>query len=272
MAANLIWPSRYPGKEEFYETIRYFQRMIEVNNVKLCLNTRVTAKQLTNELFDHVVIATGIEPRVPEVEGIHGANVVSYIDVIKGKNALGENIEVGQRVAIMGAGGIGFDVAELITHHGVSAALDINVFAREWGVDFINHPRGGVTGVEPQEESADREVYLLQRKSTPVGRGLGKTTGWTHRMALGRRGVNMINGVTYEKIDSEGIHISIDNKPQFLAVDTVIRCTGQIPLRELYDDLQNVDIATSLIGGAFEANELDAKTAINQACYLASAI
>ena len=255
-----------PGKEEFHETIRYFERMIAVNNVQLFLNTTVQSQDIINQKFDHVVIATGIEPRVPDIEGIHCSNVVSYIDVIKGQ------CDVGKRVAIMGAGGIGFDVAELITHQGVSAALDVDIFARQWGIDFVNHPRGGVTGIEPQVTAADRDVYLLQRKSTPVGRGLGKTTGWTHRMTLKRRGVNMINGVTYQRIDIEGLHITVDNKPQLLAVDTIILCAGQLPLRKLYDELQCFGIEPSLVGGAYEAVELDAKAAINQASYLAAAI
>ena len=200
------------------------------------------------------------------MEGIDNPKVVSYIDVIKG------NKPVGKKVAIMGAGGIGFDVAELILHHGTSAALDPDVFAREWGIDFEHHPRGGVTGVEPVVEKADRDVYLLQRKATPVGRGLGKTTGWTHRMSLARREVKMINAVEYQKIDDDGLHISIANKPQLLDVDTIIVCAGQMPLRELYDELQDCGLNVSLVGGAYEAAELDAKNAINQASYLAAAV
>ena len=257
---------RVPGKEEFYETLRYYGRMIEVLNIDLQLGTRVDAQQLQAGDFDHVVIATGIEPRVPDLEGIDHPSVVSYIDVIRGEKP------VGKKVAILGAGGIGFDVAELIMHKGTSAAMDIDVFAREWGVDFEHHPRGGVTGIEPVVEKADREVFLLQRKSTPVGRGLGKTTGWTHRISLARRDVKMMNGVEYEKIDDAGLHISIDGKPQLLEVDTVILCAGQLPLRALYDELANSALNVSLIGGAYEAVELDAKRAINQASYLAAAV
>ncbi len=257
---------RVPGKEEFYETLRYYARMIEVHNIDLRLNTRVDAEQLQAGNFDHVVIATGIEPRVPDLEGIDHPSVVNYIDVIRGDKS------VGKKVAILGAGGIGFDVAEVIMHKGTSAAMDINVFAREWGVDFENHPRGGVTGIEPVVEKADREVFLLQRKPTPVGRGLGKTTGWTHRISLARRDVKMMNGVEYEKIDDAGLHISIDGKPQLLEVDTVIVCAGQLPLRALYDELENSELNVSLIGGAYEAAELDAKNAINQASYLAAAV
>ena len=257
---------RIPGKEEFYETLRYYARMLEIHNVDLQLNTRVDAQQLKAGNFDDIVIATGIQPRVPELQGIDHPKVVSYVDVIKG------NKPVGKKVAIMGAGGIGFDVAELILHHGTSAALDLDVFAREWGIDFEHHPRGGVTGVEPVVEKADRDVYLLQRKATPVGRGLGKTTGWTHRMSLARREVKMINAVDYQKIDDDGLHISIADKPQLLNVDTIIVCAGQMPLRELYDELQDSGLNVSLVGGAYEAAELDAKNAINQASYLAAAV
>jgi 2,4-dienoyl-CoA reductase (NADPH2) len=255
-----------PGKEEFYETLRYYSRMLEVNHVVVNLNTTVSAEDLKSGGFDHVVVATGITPRTPDIEGIDHPKAASYIDVIRG------NVEVGKTVAVMGAGGIGFDVSELIMHKGVSAAMDKEVFAREWGIDFANHPRGGVTGVVPQVEAADRQVFLLQRKSTPVGRGLGKTTGWTHRMSLAKRGVQMMNGLEYTKIDDQGLHISMDGIPQVLEVDTVIICAGQLPKRDLYDQLSDSGIDTSLIGGAFEASELDAKAAINQASYLAAAI
>ena len=257
---------RIPGKEEFEETLRYYRRMIEVLGIDLHLDTRVDAAMLKSGGYDEVIIATGISPRVPDIEGIDHSSVASYIDVIRG------NVTVGARVALIGAGGIGFDVAELVTHKGESAAVNLDVFAREWGVDFENHPRGGVTGVEPVVEKADREVYLLQRKETPVGRGLGKTTGWTHRMSLARRDVKMINGIEYLKIDDEGLHIAREGIPEVLPVDTVVICAGQEPLRELYDALQDSGISTQLVGGAFEAVELDAKRAINQASYLAAAV
>ncbi len=257
---------RIPGKEEFEETLRYYRRMIELLGIDLQLNTRVTREQLLAGNYDHVAIATGIEPRVPELEGMDHPSVISYIDAIKG------NRPVGKRVAIMGAGGIGFDVAELILHKGTSAALDRDVFAREWGIDFENHPRGGVTGVEPVVAKTDREVTLLQRKSTPVGRGLGKTTGWTHRLSLARREVKMMNGVEYVRVDDAGLHILSDGQPRLLAVDTVIVCAGQLPLRTLFDELQASGVDSSLVGGAYEAAELDAKTAINQASYLAAAV
>ena len=255
-----------PGKEEFFETLRYFKRRIEVLGINLHLNTRVSVDQLKDQGFDEIVVATGITPRTPDIDGIHHDKVVSYIDVIRGTKP------VGNKVAIMGAGGIGFDVAELIMHKGKSASQDIDTFAREWGIDFSNHPRGGVTGVEPVVETTDREVVLLQRKTTPVGRGLGKTTGWTHRISLARRGVKMVNGVEYQKIDDNGLHLLIDNKPETLDVDTVIVCAGQSPLRTLHDDLQAAGLNSTLVGGAYEAAELDAKRAIKQACELAAAV
>jgi 2,4-dienoyl-CoA reductase (NADPH2) len=255
-----------PGKEEFYETIRYFARMIDKRGIELKLNTFVTADDLSSLGYDKVVVATGITPRVPELDGIDHPKVVSYIDVIRG------NKPAGKRVAIMGAGGIGFDVAEKIMHSGTSASLDIDTFAKEWGIDFKNHPRGGVTGVEPVVAAADREVTLLQRKTDPVGRGLGKTTGWTHRIALTRRGVKMVNGVEYLKIDDDGLHLRVNNKYEVMDVDTIIICAGQLPLRTLYDDLVEKGQETELIGGAYEAMELDAKRAINQASYLAAAV
>ncbi len=256
---------RIPGKEEFFETLRYFRRMIDVYGITLRLGTRVDAASLKAGGFDEVIVATGITPRRPDIDGIDHPKAVSYVDVITGR------AQVGQKVAIMGAGGIGFDVAELITHKGVSAALDINVFAKEWGIDFKNHPRGGVTGVEPVVESSGRDVVLLQRKAGAPGKGLGKTTGWTHRLTLQRRGVQMMGGVEYVRIDDEGLHTLVGNEPVLLDVDTVIICAGQEPARELYDALVAEGVNASLIGGAYEASELDAKRAINQATELAVA-
>ncbi len=255
-----------PGKEEFFETLRYFNRMLEIHAVDVRLNTKVTADMLKDGGFDELVIATGIEPRTPGIEGINHPKVVSYIDVIKGR------VEPGKSAAIIGAGGIGFDVAHLISHAGRSSAFDTDAFAREWGIDFNNHPRGGVTGVEPVVEKADREVFLLQRKATPVGRGLGKTTGWTHRIVLNRRGVKMLNGVEYLKINDDGLHVLVQGQPEVLNVDTVILCAGQTSLRRLFDELQDSGLSTSLIGGAYEAGELDAKRAIDQASRLAAII
>jgi len=257
---------RIPGKEEFHETLRYFRRMLDKHGVTLRLNTRADARALQAEGFDEVVVATGIEPRRPALPGIDHAKVVPYIDAILGRRP------IGQRVAIMGAGGIGFDVAELITHEGTSGAVDIDVFAREWGIDFKNHPRGGVTGVVPQVAKADREVWLMQRKADALGRNLGRTTGWTHRMVLGRRGVHMVGGVEYLKIDDDGLHTLVNGQPQLFDVDTVVVCAGQTSLRTLFDELQALGVPATLAGGAFEAGELDAKRAIDQASRLAAEV
>ncbi|MBV1878021.1 MAG: NADPH-dependent 2,4-dienoyl-CoA reductase [Pseudomonadales bacterium] len=265
---------RIPGKEEFSETLRYFKRMVEVLDINLELGYNVDTKSLSSHKFDEIVIATGILPREPVIPGIDDPRVVSYIDVISGR------VQVGKRVAILGAGGIGFDVAALLAHSGVSPAMDVNVFAREWGIDFVNHPRGGVTGVEPQVNKSNREIVLLQRKASPVGMGLGKSTGWTHRIALRQRGVQMINNVEYQKIDAHGLHLLVADQPQTLVVDHIVVCAGQESLRTLYDGMRHEMQAKSalkkkkihLIGGAYEAAEIDAKLAIDQASRLAAEI
>ena len=257
---------RIPGKEEFHETLRYFRRMIDLRGVALKLGAPVDAAMLEEAGFDEIVVATGIEPRKLDLPGIDHPKAVSYIDVITGR------AEVGQKVAIVGAGGIGFDVAELITHSGTSAALDIDVFAREWGIDFRNHPRGGVTGVEPVVARNDRDVTLLQRKTSTVGKTLGRTTGWTHRLTLQRRGVKMVGGVEYVKIDDAGLHTLVNGEPVLFDADTVIICAGQEPARGLYDALTGANRAARLIGGAYEAAELDAKRAIKQATELAAVL
>jgi 2,4-dienoyl-CoA reductase (NADPH2) len=257
---------RIPGKEEFYETLRYYRRMIDKHSVTLRLNSRADAAALQAEGFDEVVVATGIQPRQPALPGIDHPKVLSYIDVILGKQP------VGRRVAIMGAGGIGFDVAELVSHQGISGAVDIDVFAREWGIDFLHHPRGGVTGVLPQVARADREVTLMQRKADALGRSLGRTTGWTHRMLLKRRGVMMVGGVDYLKIDDAGLYTRVNGEPRLFEVDSIIVCAGQTPLRTLYDELLAAGVPARLVGGAYEAAELDAKRAIDQASRLAAEV
>ena len=213
-----------------------------------------------------MVVATGIQPRRPDIAGIDHAKVVPYIDAILGRKP------IGKRVAILGAGGIGFDVAELITHAGTSGAVDINVFAKEWGIDFQNHPRGGVTGVVPQVARNEREVVLMQRKADALGKSLGRTTGWTHRLVLQRRGVQMVAGVEYLRIDDAGLHTRVNGEPRLFDVDTVIVCAGQMPLRTLFDELQAAGVHASLVGGAYEAAELDAKRAIDQASRLAAEV
>ncbi|BFM15022.1 NADPH-dependent 2,4-dienoyl-CoA reductase [Maricurvus nonylphenolicus] len=253
-----------PGKEEFHETIRYYNRQIELHNVDLRLNTRVNSEDLQD--FDEVVIATGIKPRIPAIDGIDHSNVFNYQEAIQHPE------RIGKRVAIVGAGGIGFDVAELLSHAGVSASLDVNVFAREWGIDFDNHPRGGVAGVTPQVETSDRELYLLQRKDTRLGKTLGTTTGWAHKISLDRKGVNMMAGVQYDKIDDQGLHILHQDEAKVLEVDSVVICAGQESDNELYNAVNSQRDNVHLIGGAELATEIDAKRAIDQGFRLAAAI
>ena len=252
-----------PGKEEFYETLRYYGKQIEITGVNLQLNTKVSADELNNGGFDEVIIATGISPRMPAIEGIDHPKVVNYLDVI------GDKKPVGQKVAIIGAGGIGFDTAEYITHSGEATSQNIPAFMKEWGVDMTFGSRSGIEGITAQPEPSPREVYLLQRKTTRVGKGLGKTTGWIHRAGLAMKGVRMMPGCDYSHIDDQGLHITVGGDPQVLDVDTIIVCAGQDPLRDLVDGL---DLPHHLIGGADEAGELDAKRAINQGTRLAAAM
>jgi 2,4-dienoyl-CoA reductase (NADPH2) len=252
-----------PGKEEFFETLRYYGRQIELTGVDLQLNRRVTSEQLNNGGFDEVIIATGISPRMPAIEGINHPKVMDYLDVIGAKKS------VGQKVAIIGAGGIGFDTAEYITHSGESTSQNIPAFMKEWGIDMTFGSRSGIEGVTAQPEPSPREVYLLQRKTTRVGKGLGKTTGWIHRAGLAMKGVRMMPGCDYSHIDDQGLHITVGDNTQILDVDTIIICAGQDPLRELVDGL---NLPHHLIGGADEAGELDAKRAIDQGTRLAAAM
>ena len=252
-----------PGKEEFHETLRYFNKQIELNNICLNLNTRVSVDQLNKSLFDEVIIATGITPRTPNIEGIDHSSVLSYIDVIANKKPLGK------RVAILGAGGIGFDTAEFITHQGQSSAENIEKFMHEWGIDMSLDARGGIEGINAQPDPSPREVFLLQRKISKIGAGLGKTTGWIHRTGLAKKNVKMINGCDYQRIDDQGLHLEIDNKQQILAVDNIIICAGQEPLTELVEGLKK---PFHLIGGAETATELDAKAAIEQGTKVAASL
>ena len=250
-----------PGKEEFHETLRYFSRRIAATGVRLNLNQRVGADELKS--FDEVVIAAGVTPRNPRIPGQDGANVLSYIDVLLHKKP------VGKRVAVLGAGGIGFDVSEfLVEDH--SPTMDLDAWKREWGVGDPSVARGGL--VKPEVAPPARQVTLLQRKAGTLGKGLGKTTGWIHRAALKKKKVEMIAGVNYEGIDAKGLHISYGEKhenPTLIECDTIVLCTGQEPLQELVAPLAAAGIKTHLIGGAFEAGELDAKRAIDQGVRLA---
>ena len=256
---------RVPGKEEFFETLRYFKRKLETTGVDVRLNTRVSVDDLVAGGFDEIILATGIAPRTPEIPGIEHAKVISYLDAIL------ERKPVGQKVAVIGAGGIGFDVSEFITHQGKATSLDRDEFWKEWGIDTALEARGGVAGVEAHPHPAARQVFLLQRKKSKVGDGLGKTTGWIHRTGLKNKNVQMLNSVEYVQIDDAGLHIRIaGGEEQVLPVDTVIVCAGQDPLRELQDGLESSGQRVHLVGGADVAAELDAKRAINQGSRLAA--
>lgn len=252
---------KVPGKEEFYETIRYFSRQLEINNVTLKLGQKVTASQLNSADIDHVLLATGIVPRTPAIEGLDHPKVMSYLDLLKhGKQA-------GDRVAVIGAGGIGFDVCESLIHDGPSSSQSIPVFMKEWGIDMSLTARAGIEGVKPEFTLPKRQVYLLQRKETKVGAGLGKTTGWIHRTDLKKKGVKMLPNCEYQKIDDQGLHITVAGESQLLDVDHVIVCAGQEPLRDLTEGLEK---PFQLIGGADIAAELDAKRAIDQGTRVAA--
>ena len=252
-----------PGKEEFEETLRYFGERLRETGVTLRLGTRATADILAAGSFDEVLLATGVLPRDPQIPGQDHPSVVSYLEVLNGSRS------VGRRVAIIGAGGIGFDVAEFLAHDGPSSALDRDAWRREWGVGDPSDARGGVAGVRAQPAPPAREITLLQRKTGKPGAGLGKTTGWIHRTALKMKRVQMLGGVRYDRIDDAGLHITIADQPQTLAVDTVVLCTGQEPRRDLLAPLQAAGLKAQLIGGADIAAELDAKRAIRQATLLA---
>lgn len=251
---------RIPGKEEFKYTIDYFTGQLEKYEVEIKLNTEVTQEGLQD--FDEVILATGVKPRMPSIPGIEHPSVMTYAELL-------QNIDkAGKRVAVIGAGGIGFDVAEALMHD--DAGDDKSAFYREWGIDTHVAHRGGV--VTPEKPHAAREVYLLQRKKDKMGGRLGKTTGWIHRMSLKHRAVNMMPGVSYQKIDDDGLHIMINNKSKVLTVDTIIVCAGQEEMNGLYQPLKHAGRSVHLIGGAFKALELDAKHAINQASRLAAVL
>jgi 2,4-dienoyl-CoA reductase (NADPH2) len=255
-----------PGKEEFNETIRYFKIQLQLTGVRLCLNTTAAADKLQKEGFDEVVLASGVTPRKPVIDGIDHPMVMSYLDVLLQKK------EVGKQVAIIGAGGIGFDVAVFITHGSVLTSLDADAFLHEWGVDKSYQLPGGLSPDGFQPHSSGRKVYLLQRKTSKIGQTLGKTTGWIHRLSLKLRKAVMISGVTYRKIDDQGLHITVRDKDKVLEVDTIIICAGQESLKNLQKELEPTGIPVHLIGGADIAVELDARRAIDQGARLAASI
>jgi 2,4-dienoyl-CoA reductase (NADPH2) len=255
---------RIPGKEEFYETLRYFGRQLALKHVDVRLNTRVAVADLVGQGFDEVVLATGIQPRTPAIDGIGHAKVKGYLDVLRDGQPVGTN------VAIIGAGGIGFDTAEFLTQQGQSASVAPAKFYAEWGIDPSYAQAGGLAAPHPEKPA--RRVALLQRKASKVGDGLGKTTGWIHRTGLKTKGVAMLNAVEYQRIDDAGLHITVGGEPKTLPVDTVVVCAGQEPQRELLQGLQAAGMKVHLIGGADEAAELDAKRAILQGTTLAAAL
>ncbi|MEO1516662.1 MAG: NADPH-dependent 2,4-dienoyl-CoA reductase [Bacteroidota bacterium] len=253
-----------PGKEEFQETIRYFSKQLELTGVHLHLEQKVDADFLLAGGFDEVVLATGVYPRQLQMEGIDHPKVLNYIDVLK------HHKEVGQRVAIIGAGGIGFDVAEYISHQGESTSLNVAAFAEEWGVDRSFSHRGALT--KAVHSPSVREIYLLQRSGGKLGARLAKTTGWIHRQSLKNKKVKMLNEVSYQKISDEGLHILQKQEERILEVDSIIVCAGQLPRKDLYAPLKAAGMEVHLIGGAEEARELDAKRAIDQGTRLGARI
>ena len=256
-----------PGKEEYGHTIRYYNTMITKHGVDLKLNNRVSVEDLKNGNFDEIILATGVSPREVDFEGADHSKVVNYVDVLSNK------VKIGKRVAIVGAGGIGYDTAEFLTHNHEHTApsLDIESYMKEWGVD-MNHSKGGSLANSPLPSPSPREVYLLKRSGGKHGKGLGRTTGWIHRASLIMKGVKHLANVTYLKVDDNGFHISINDEVQILPVDHVVICAGQEPLRDLYQGLLDAGENVHLIGGADVAAQLDAKGAIKQASELVSLI
>ena len=258
-----------PGKEEFHEMLRYFRKRLELTGVQLHLGTHVSPAALAAQNFDQVIVATGVLPRDPRIPGQDHAKVLSYVDVLRHRKP------VGRKVAIIGAGGIGFDVAEFLVQDAPSPTTNLEEWLAEWGVGDPGVARGGVNGIKPRIGAPAREVTLLQRKSGKLGAGLGKTTGWIHRATLKMKGVQMINGVNYERIEDRGLLITYGEArqtPTWLEVDNIVLCAGQESLRELMEPLAAASIKTHLIGGADKATELDAKRAIDQGCRLAAAL
>lgn len=251
---------KIPGKEEFNETMRYFDQLIDQTGVKLKLNTKATSEQLAN--FDEVVVATGVLPRIPDFPGVDHPKVKTYVEAIQNPTALGK------KVAVLGAGGIGFDVSELLVQEPTTAeGQSTEAFMQEWGVDLEVKQPGGL--VAPQPPKPEREVYLLQRKTSKPGKNLGKTTGWIHRASLKAYQVKMLTGCEYLGVDNTGLHLKVAGEEQCLAVDNIVLCTGQESVNQLFKDLEAQGKKAHLIGGAELAAELDARRAIEQGYKLA---
>ncbi|WP_372871811.1 FAD-dependent oxidoreductase [Shewanella sp.] len=251
---------KIPGKEEFDETIRYFTNQMQETGVELRLNTHLDSTVLSNEDFDEVVVASGVVPRAVTLPGFDSPRVVTYQQVLNG------DVEVGQKVALIGAGGIGFDMAHFLGEKG-SSTLDPKRWREQWGIDDAYSHRGGLKA--PVKEPAERTIYLLQRKTTPMGKGLGKTTGWIHRAVAKMHGVVQMNGVSYESFDEQGLHIRVNDEARVLDVDTVVLCAGQESNRSLLAEMEGTGKPVHLIGGVDVAAELDAKRAIRQGAELA---
>jgi 2,4-dienoyl-CoA reductase (NADPH2) len=256
------YAKRIPGKEEFHETLRYFKHRLADLGVTVRLGQPATAETLTAGGYDEIVIATGIVPRTVSFEGSDDPRVLSYLDV------LAHDRPVGARVAVIGAGGIGFDVAEFLAEHAPSAATDVGRWTREWGVDMTMAARGGLLPAAPEPPA--REIWLMQRSEGRPGARLNKTTGWVHRATLKAKRVHMLGGVTYQRLDAQGLHVSVEGKPMLLPVDHVVICAGQEPNRTLADELSASGQRVHVIGGADVAAELDAKRAIDQGTRLAA--
>lgn len=267
IGGQLNMAKQIPGKEEFWHMVDYFRRMLDVHGVDVRLQTEATVEALAD--FDEIVIATGVLPRDPQIEGQDGDNVVSYVDVLRG------TAEVGERVAVIGAGGIGFDVSEFLSQKGESPTLHLDDWLAEWGVGDPANVAGGLRPEGPQPQDPARAITMMQRKARKPGAGLGKTTGWIHRAALKMKDVQMVAGVNYERIGPQGIQVSsgeAHENPRWVEVDTVVMCAGQVSFRDLADQLQAVGRTVHVIGGADVAAELDAKRAIKQGSELAASL
>ncbi|MCR9139301.1 MAG: NADPH-dependent 2,4-dienoyl-CoA reductase [Alphaproteobacteria bacterium] len=269
IGGQLNMAKQVPGKEEFFGLVDYYKRQLDLKGVTVLLDKGASAEQLVRSDFDEVVISTGVVPRDPEIPGQDHAKVLSYIDVLKDRKP------VGTSVAVIGAGGIGFDVCEFLAHQGVSPTVELDLWKQEWGVGDPAITPGGLSPEGPRPEPSPRQITMLQRKAKKHGAGLGKTTGWIHRASLAMKDIKMLGNVNYEAIDDRGLYISFGEErrdPQWLEVETIVLCAGQLSDNALAHDLDRMGIANHVIGGAFEAGELDAKRAIDQGSRLAATL